>query len=324
MKKTGLWNGAGAVVGVAAMGAAVYASTDFLVKVAMDRQLPNIHNLDRHRDRLRGYLNCDKFLAQMSAQGEKLKNASHKTVHIRGRDGQTLVGHLFACPEPKRIILAMHGWRSSWYSDFGMIADFWHAQGCSVLYAEQRGQGNSGGSYMGFGLTERYDCLMWSRWLASQFHLPIYLAGVSMGATTVLMVAGLKLPESVRGIMADCGFTSVHSIWKHVAEKNLHLQYRMHSLVADRLYRERLQIGTGDYSTLDAMKVCKVPVLFIHGTEDHFVPVEMTYENYQACKAPKSLLIVPGADHGMSFYREPQRYQQTMIDFWRAIETKPI
>lgn len=307
-------------MGVAAMGAAVYASTNILVKVAMDRQLPRIGNMERQRDRLRGFLNCDDFLEEMERRGEKLKNSPHQTVQIQGRDGQTLVGHLFTCKEPKRVILAMHGWRSSWHSDFGMIADFWHCQGCSVLYAEQRGQGSSGGAYMGFGLTERYDCLAWAKWLEKHSRLPIYLAGVSMGATTILMAAGLELPENVRGIMADCGFTSVHEIWKHVAEKNLHLKYRMHSLVAEHMYRERLQMGTKDYSTVDAMAVCKIPVLFIHGTEDHFVPIWMTYENYQACQAQKSLLIVPGADHGMSYYKERGRYEQTMKDFWRSID----
>ena len=79
-------------------------------------------------------------------------------------------------------------------------------------------------------------------------------------------------------------------------------------------------MGTKDCSTVEALKNSKVPVLFAHGTNDHFVPVAMTYENYQACTAPKSLLIVPGADHGMSHYMEKDRYEQTMLDFWERFD----
>ena len=75
----------------------------------------------------------------------------------------------------------MHGWRSSWSGDFGGVSDFWHENGCSVLYAEQRGQGSSGGAYMGFGMMERYDCLDWANAAVEKFgpETEILLLGVS-------------------------------------------------------------------------------------------------------------------------------------------------
>ena len=327
MKKVSkiLLTGAGAAVaGVAAVRAAAYASTKQLVKIAMDRQQPRLMDQAKTRNQIRGYLNCDDFLDEMMAGAEKLETTPHHTVRITGYDGQPLVGHWFECKDAKRVIIAMHGWRSSWSTDFGTIAPFWHKNGCSVLYAEQRGQGSSGGEYIGFGMIERYDCLQWIKWVNSHWgkELPVYLAGVSMGATTVLMTADLELPANVRGIMADCGFTSAHDIWKHVAEKNLHLFYNIHGDVAERLCREKIRMGTKDCSTVDALKKSKVPVLLAHGTSDHFVPVAMTYENYQACGSPKTLLIVPGADHGMSHYVEKERYEQAMLDFWQKWDSK--
>ncbi len=327
MKKVSkaLLTGAGAaVVGAAAATAAAYASTKQLVKIAMDRQQPKLMEREKTRDQLRGYLNCDEFLDEMEAGAEKLETTPHDTVRLTSYDGQSLVGHWFACKDPKRIIIAMHGWRSGWSLDFGTIAPFWHKNGCCVLYAEQRGQGSSGGEYIGFGMMERYDCLEWIKWVNSHYgqELPVYLAGVSMGATTVLMAADLELPSNVRGIMADCGFTSAHDIWKHVAENNLHLSYNIHGGVADQLCRQKIQMGTRDCSTVASLKNSKVPILFAHGTSDHFVPVDMTYQNYQACIAPKTLLIVPGADHGMSHYVEKARYEQTMLDFWNTWDNR--
>ena len=75
--------------------------------------------------------------------------------------------------------------------------------------------------------------------------------------------------------------------------------------------------GLSEASTIDALRETMIPVLFIHGTDDHFVPVEMTYENYLACASPKRLFIVPGADHGMSHYVAPDQYEKEVLDFWR-------
>jgi len=195
--------------------------------------------------------------------------------------------------------------------------------GCSVLYPEQRGQGKSGGDYIGFGMLERHDCLCWIRWVTERYpELPVYLVGISMGATTVLMTGGMDLPEQVRGIIADCGFTSPQAIWRHVAEKNLHLRYGWYAQAARDLCKRKIRMTPEDYSTLDALAECEVPVLLIHGTDDTFVPISMTYENYKACAAPKRLLVVPGAGHGLSCWVDKKRYEQAILDFWQDFDPK--
>ena len=305
----------------AAVSIGAYFTTKYLVRLALDRQQPKIPH--RAQTRLRGYDNCAMMLEKTAPLGKKLQETTHHLVNLRSYDEELLVGHWFPCANPKRVIVAMHGWRSSWNGDFGAIADFWKKQNCSVLYAEQRGQGQSGGQYMGFGMIERYDCLEWAKWVCTQTpeHLPVYLAGVSMGATTVLLTANMDLPPRVKGIMADCGFTSAHSIFKHVAGKNLRLPYKLHDGFANRQCLKKTGMGTKACSTVEALAQSKVPVLFAHGTDDHFVPVEMTYENYTACSAPKRLLIVPGADHGMSYFMEKQRYEQAVLDFWAEFDS---
>ena len=87
---------------------------------------------------------------------------------------------------------------------------------CSVLYVEQRAQNESEGNYIGFGLTERYDCVDWAVWASERFGeaLPIYLMGVSLGGATVLMAAGDVLPDAVRGVIADSAYTSPREIWQ--------------------------------------------------------------------------------------------------------------
>ena len=175
---------------------------------------------------------------------------------------------------------------------------------------------------MGFGMVERFDCLEWARWAASNVseELSIYLTGVSMGATTVLMASNLQLPENVCGIIADCAYTSPHDIWKHVTEKNLHLSYGIMGSIANEMCKRKINLGTKDFSAVDALKETNIPVLFIHGTSDKFVPVEMTYENYLACNSEKELLIVPGAEHGRSYLVDSEKYEKTMMDFWKKYD----
>ena len=84
--------------------------------------------------------------------------------------------------------------------------------------------------------------------------------------------------------------------------------------------KKRIQIGTKDYSCTEALKESKVPVIFVHGTDDKFVPVEMTYENYKACTAQKRLLIVPGAEHRMSYLVNKEEYIKAVKEFWRDFD----
>lgn len=133
-----------------------------------------------------------------------------------------------------------------------------------------------------------------------------------MGATTVLMTAGLKLPDNVKGIVADCAFTSPQAIWKQVVENNLHMPYSIHAAAASDLCKKRINMSSQGYSTVEAMRHCKIPVLFIHGTDDKFVPVEMTCENYKACASEKELLIVPGGGSRNELsYRQGQIRKRT-------------
>lgn len=308
-----------ALTGAAAIASAVsYKTTKTLVNTALDRELPKAMK----NKRIYKKETDEALLADLKEKSERLKNSGCETVEITGSDGKKLIGHWHQSEDAKRIIIAMHGWRSSWSTDFAGIFDFWHDNNCSVLYAEQRGQGSSDGDYMGFGMIERYDCLDWIKWVNenNDDNLPIYLAGVSMGASTVLMTSGFDLPDNVHGIMADCGFTSAKAIWKHVVENNMHLSYNIHSKMIEDLCKKKINLNSEDYTTLEALKENNIPVLFIHGTDDDFVPIEMTYDNYKACTAPKKLFVVPGATHAMSYIIDKDGYEKTVKDFWSIFD----
>lgn len=304
---------------MALAGTARQGIADYWVRMALDRQAPP-HPL-RMEHRLSAGCTDQEMLHRVERAGAQLAAHPHETVQLPGRDGTLLVGHWFPSKTPKRVVIAMHGWRSSWDHDFGMVADFFRDNGCSVLYAEQRGQGRSGGEYIGFGLTERYDCADWISWVNRRTggKYPIYLCGISMGASTVLMASALPLPPNVRGIIADCGYTSPVEIWKYVAKK-AGVSYGICGKPAGKLAQKRLQVAMDCASCPQALAKSRLPVLFVHGSDDGFVPVEMTYENFKACAGPKRLLIVPGATHGMSYLVDQKGYENAARSFWKDFD----
>jgi fermentation-respiration switch protein FrsA (DUF1100 family) len=311
----------GAVAACAAVAAmASDLITRKLMKLAMVRAEPKKYNKTRAKVSGSKKISETKLLAL--EYGEKLAQKPCEEVFTESFDGTVLAGHWYPCENASRVIVAMHGWRSSWTKDFGAISEFWHENGCSVLFAEQRGQNNSGGEYMGFGIIERYDCREWARWAQEKTDgLPIYLAGNSMGAATVMMASGLDLPERVVGIMADCGYTSAHDIWQSVVQNRFHIPYGICKREAERICFKRINESAKAVTCPAALKNCKVPVLFVHGTGDTFVPIEMTYTNYMSCASPKKrLLIVPGAEHSMSYLVDSRAYEEAVKLFWADCE----
>ena len=309
MKRSHKLLAAGALLG--SVAAVSYAVTDSFMSYALDREVPA--GLEKLLSRKAAPPAMTEMRTQAEEASARLENTTHEIVEIMSHDGLKLRGHWFSVPNTRRIVIAMHGWRSNWHWDFAMIADFLFREGCSVLFVEQRSQGESEGEYMGFGMLERYDCRSWCEWVEEQFgnSLPVYLCGVSMGASTVLMASGFVLPRCVKGIVADCGYTSADAIWRHVARQN-----GLRAVGSDLICRRKIKVGSLDCSCPEVLRSCRLPVLFVHGTDDRLVPVEMTYENYQACASEKRLLIVPGAGHGWSYCVNREGYEAELRRFW--------
>lgn len=251
----------------------------------------------------------EKWLLKQDSEG----------VSITSFDGLKLIGHYLPAKSksPKRILLMMHGWRGTWSRDFGIMAKHLHERDCDLLLIEERAQGQSEGRYMGFGILESRDCLRWLAYLRkrNKANLPVYLAGVSMGASTVLMASGRGLPYAVKGIIADCGFTSPYEIISEVAKRcgrKLPMLIKMVNRRCSLFAKYRFN----DLSAVEAVKKCQVPVFFAHGMKDTFVPYQMTLENYESCRSRKTLYLVEDANHCECFVKNPYKYMERLWNFF--------
>ena len=231
-------------------------------------------------------------------------------MEITSFDGLKLRGRLYPCDRTlageknRPLLLLAHGFRSYGAFDFSCGCPFYVEQGFDLLLIDQRAHGRSEGRYICFGVNEGRDVADWCRRLDKEYPgRPVVLAGISMGATSVLMAAGdPDLPQNVRGVVADCGFTDCGGEFSHVLRQMYHLPARPVMALTEPLCRRRLGFGFWDHSTEKAVAQMSLPVLFFHGALDALVPADNSRRAFAACaSADKELIIVEDADHGQSF-----------------------
>lgn len=241
----------------------------------------------------------------------------HEHFSITSYDGLQLHAKYYEYATGAPIEIMFHGYRGDAERDLSGGLQRCFKLGHSAFIVDQRGAGKSEGDTITFGIKEHRDCLAWVDFVVSHFgsNIPIILTGISMGASTVLMAAGKSLPKNVKGVLADCGFTTAKDIILHVA-KQMHLPAR---LLYPFVKLGALCFGGFDlegYSAFEAMKTCQVPVLFFHGESDDYVPSFMSQQNYEACISRKHLVLIPGAGHGLSYPVSPEQYIQEAYSFF--------
>ena len=249
---------------------------------------------------------ADKWLREHNAQD----------VYIKSHDGLKLHGVWIPAQDPKGTVLFAHGYRSTMLVDFGLAFDFYHSHAMNLLVPEQRCHGRSEGRYITFGVKESRDMQDWL-----DFHndhlttAPVILSGLSMGASTMLYLADKELPGNVKGIIADCGFTCPRDILSTVFSRVTHLPATPTIWVTDILARIFAGFSLREQDTRRSLTKNRLPIIMVHGIDDGFVPCEMTKSGYAACTGEKQLLLVEGADHGVSFLVARDKYTAMITRF---------
>lgn len=252
---------------------------------------------------------------------EKARKLPYQRIFIEADDGITLAGKYYHVKDSSPLIIFFHGYRGNALRDGNGILLYANKEGYNFLLVDQRGHGKSGGKAITFGIRERHDCMDWIRYANRRFgnQTQIVLAGISMGASTVLMTADMGLPANVKGIMADCPFSAPKEIIMEVTK-----QMKYPVKVTYSVLKLGAKIFGGfdieEHSPLEAMKNCHIPVLFIHGDADYFVPGKMSQDCYDACSSEnKRLVFVKDAAHGMSYCVDGKLYEKELTDFLKNV-----
>lgn len=269
------------------------------------------HNINANTD-------WNKHLDFIKERKQWLMAQNLQRVSIKSDDGLKLSATLLKNEKPSdKIVICFHGYTSDGLTNYGAMSKFYYEQGFNLLLVDQRAHGESEGKYIGFGVLDRHDAARWIDYAVETFgsDCKIFLHGTSMGGATVLMTSGLELPDNVKGIISDCAFTSAFDVFSHILKRDYHLPKFPLMSMTDMLTKKFAGYGYNDVSTLNEVQKTKIPILFIHGDKDDFVPTYMSEKNYEACKSDKKLLIVKGADHAESYYLDHETYEKAVLEF---------
>lgn len=224
-----------------------------------------------------------------------LKKQEFEHIVITSDDGLKLHADYFPAEEKTdKLVICNHGYTGCGLRDCSSIAVYFHKIGYDCLLVDHRAHGKSEGDYIGFGILDRFDCRNWVEYIDKRFdkEKKIVLYGVSMGASTVLMASAIpNLSENVKVIIADCAFTSPYDVFSHILKRDYHLPAFPVMNINDALCRKKAGYGFLDYSTLEAVRNTKIPILFIHGTEDDFVPTWMSKKTMNSAIRKKNFCL---------------------------------
>ena len=247
-----------------------------------------------------------------------MKEQQFTEVTLTNADGHTLKAfYLPADTDSDRYAVCAHGYRCHGRREFRYITKFYHDRGFHVLLVDHRASGDSEGAWITFGKKESEDLLLWINWIkkAKNASPRIVLHGVSMGAATVLMLSDRpELLPYVKYIVSDCSYTTAPNQYSSVLEK-ANIPSRLVISGVNVFNRVFSGFSLYEAAPIEHVSDALVPILFVHGGADDFVPTTMVYKNYDACPTDKDLLIVDGAGHAESYQTNPAAYDEKMEAF---------
>ena len=241
----------------------------------------------------------------------------HEDVYCRSEDGLNLHATYFPREGSKKLVICFHGYTSEGMKDYIALSNYYMKRGYAMLLVDERAHGMSEGKYIGFGCLDRLDAVRWIAWAIQKCgeDVKILLHGTSMGGATVLMASGLVLPEQIKGIVSDCGFTSPKYVFTHVLHSMYHLPAFPVIQIADYVNRKKAGYGMDECNAAREVQKATVPILLIHGDADTFVPCNMCDEIYDNCNSPKKKVIIKGATHAESYYKDTATYEKALDEF---------
>ncbi|MBD0340723.1 MAG: alpha/beta fold hydrolase, partial [Microcoleus sp. Co-bin12] len=180
------------------------------------------------------------------------------------------------------VVLYLHGNGSNVGANVEHANRF-HRLGLSVFTIDYRGYGKSQGDFPSESQVYEDAQVAWDYLVQQRGVKPhqIYIYGHSLGGAIAIDLA-VRHPEAA-GLIVEGSFTSTRAMVDF--QKGLFWLFPIDWLLTQR------------FDSLSKVDRLQMPVLFIHGTADNVVPVEMSKKLFDAAPEPKQLYIVPDGGH---------------------------
>ncbi|MGT2934180.1 alpha/beta hydrolase [Streptococcus catagoni] len=247
----------------------------------------------------------DRDFDQLSVEKRQIVNRGYKQV----------AWFLPAKKKTNKTAIVVHGFANA-KENMKPYAMLYYNLGYNVLMPDNEAHGQSQGNLIGYGWNDKDNLLAWTQLMIKEnAESQISWFGLSMGAATVMMASGENVPSQVKTIIEDCGYSSLWDELAYQAKAMYNLPAFPILYEVSLISKIRAGFTYGEADSLKQLKKNKVPILFIHGDKDDFVPTKMVYQNYKATSAKKDLLIVKGAKHARSYQSNKTMYEKKVKEF---------
>ncbi|MCJ8011773.1 alpha/beta hydrolase [Paenibacillus sp. KQZ6P-2] len=267
-------------------------------------------------------LNHQQIFDELERAGARLREyyepLPKEEVQIYSHDGLRLNGVVVkAAQESAQWVILVHGYTTSLPASIPFMEIFLE-EGFNVLLIDQRRHGKSEGKYTTYGFLEKHDIATWIRYITSTYgeNCTIGLHGVSFGGGTILEYLSLPDP-AVAFVIADCPYSDLTRLMHHQMQRLNRIPAALFLPLVNAKLRRKAGFAMEQVSPLRTVAESSIPVMFIHGTKDHYIPPEMSEDLFAAKSGLKRLLLIEGATHGFAIEGNPELYKRSVKEFVR-------
>ena len=309
-----------AAIALAAVALSGCAAGKFMSSYALNFEPHGVDDIDRCRAK------ADSLMPGSTAWYDSLKALGilRDTMMTSNFNGLRIHACYVPAAHPEMsngTAVVVHGYGDNHYVFLYLVRMYRDDLNYNVVFPDLQYHGYSEGTHAQMGWNDRYDVEQWAEVGHNVFKDNfIVLHGVSMGGATVMMASGDVLPPYIRCVVEDCGYSSV------VTQFNGNRRQSFPFVPADVLQsaslvtKSRYGWGFWEASSVKQLEKSTIPIYFIHGDADDFVPIKHLWRNLKAKKVGyKDYWVAPGAVHANSFAKYPQEYKMRVADFLNKV-----
>lgn len=243
-----------------------------------------------------------------------LKGTAFTWESITADDDVRLFARLYKEQDSNKTVICLPGYMTSAVKSFASLVPFYKENGYNVLLVTNRGHAESGGKHITFGAKESKDLLKWIDKINELYpNGEILLHGIELGANSALLISG-NLPLNVKGIISDSAYSKPWDIFVYQIKQIYHLSPFPILHIAEYFSKRFAKVNHQD-SAVKAVASSSVPILFLHGAKDMFVPSYMCNACFESCTSPKAMIIVEGAGHNQAHFKDKETVENGITEF---------
>ncbi|HAN51206.1 MAG TPA: hypothetical protein DCP96_05815 [Lachnospiraceae bacterium] len=234
-----------------------------------------------------------------------------------GRNGSDGSDESHGAGSKERFVILTHGYT---YNRLGSVKymNLYRKMGYSCIQYDLRGHGANAKCPVTMGLKESKDLLAVIDWVHERYgeNIILGLHGESMGSASQTLA--LREKPRVDFVVNDCGFAELTEVLRGQLSKRFHLPAFLVS-TASILNKIYYKYSYQEVRPVDALKENQVPICFMHGREDTFIPYQHSELMAETTKGYQEVHLYEDADHALSFEKHPKEYEENLKAFLEKV-----